>query len=44
VDARLEKILTADQNKDLKDMRQGPGRGGPGGRPGRGPGGNPPPQ
>jgi EF hand domain-containing protein len=41
VDAKLDKILTADQKKQLKEMRnrRGPGPGGPGG--GRGPGGGP---
>ena len=50
VDARLEKVLTDDQKKQLKQMRTdfarggppgGPGRGGPPGGPG-GPGGGPP--
>jgi Spy/CpxP family protein refolding chaperone len=37
-DAQLEKILTDDQKKQLKAMRQGPGPGGPpGGGPGRSP-------
>jgi hypothetical protein len=37
-DAELEKILTEDQKKQLKAMRQGPGPGGPpGGGPGRPP-------
>lgn len=41
VDAKLDKLLTEEQKKTLKEMRErGPGRG-PGG-PG-GPGGNPPP-
>src|SRR5262249_31381185 len=35
-DPKLEKILTKDQNKQLADMRQGFGRGGPGGRGGFG--------
>jgi hypothetical protein len=41
VDDRLAKILTADQKKQLKQMRPGFGRGGPGGRggPNDGPGG-----
>jgi outer membrane protein assembly factor BamB/Spy/CpxP family protein refolding chaperone len=42
VDSRLEKILTGEQRKQLQEMRQGFGRGGPGGfggRGGRGPGG-----
>jgi hypothetical protein len=50
VDAKLEKILTDDQKKQLKEMRQrgpggrGPGGpGGPGGRGPGGPGGGPPP-
>jgi Spy/CpxP family protein refolding chaperone len=38
VDGKLDKILTDDQKKQLKDMRPGPGRGGP---PGGGPGGPP---
>ena len=50
VDARIEKLLTEDQKKAFKEMKErgpGPGRG-PGGRPGApggpgGPGGNPPP-
>lgn len=48
VDARIEKLLTEDQKKAYKELKErGPGRGpggpgGPGGRPG-GPGGNPPP-
>lgn len=41
VDAKLEKILTEDQRKQLKEMRDGGGRGGFGNR---GPGGNPPPK
>jgi len=42
VDAKLAKILTADQLKQLKEMKdRGPG--GPGGPPGKGKGGNPPP-
>jgi hypothetical protein len=39
VKAKLTKILTADQVKQLENMR--PGRGGPGGPPGGGPGGPP---
>src|SRR6266851_1242044 len=39
VDAKLGKILTDDQKKQLKEMREGFGPGGPGGR---GPGGGPP--
>jgi hypothetical protein len=42
VDAKLGKILTEEQNKQLKEMRGRFGRGGPGGPPGRGPGGPPP--
>jgi hypothetical protein len=44
VDAKLDKILTAAQKKQLKEMREGfgPGGRGPGGRGGRGPGGPPP--
>jgi hypothetical protein len=42
VDSKLGKILTEEQNKQLKDMRGRFGRGGPGGPPGRGPGGPPP--
>ena len=39
VDAKLAKILTADQLKQLKEMKDR----GPGGPPGKGKGGNPPP-
>jgi Spy/CpxP family protein refolding chaperone len=40
VDTKVAKILTDDQNKQLKEMKDNPGRGGPGGRGGdRGPGG-----
>ncbi len=40
VDAKLEKLLTADQRKMLKEMKDNQGRGGPGGPGGRGgPGG-----
>jgi len=48
IDSKLEKILTEDQKKQLKEMRRGfgpggpRGPGGPGGPPGRGPGGPPP--
>jgi hypothetical protein len=42
VETKLGKILTEEQNKQLKDMRRMFGRGGPGGPPGRGPGGPPP--
>jgi hypothetical protein len=49
VDAKLAKILTAEQKKQLEEMPPGPGgrggrggRGGPGGPGGRGPGGPPP--
>jgi Spy/CpxP family protein refolding chaperone len=45
VDAKIEKMLTDDQKKAFKEMKErGPGRGpgGPGG-PGGPPGGNPPP-
>jgi outer membrane protein assembly factor BamB len=38
-DGRLDKVLTDEQRKQYKDMRQGFGRGGPGGRGGFGPGG-----
>jgi Spy/CpxP family protein refolding chaperone len=38
-DAKLDKLLTADQKKQFKDMRAGPGRGGPGGFGPGGPGG-----
>jgi hypothetical protein len=39
VDARLAKILTAEQKKELEEMREGPGgRGGPGGKGGKGKG------
>jgi hypothetical protein len=38
VDARLGKILTGEQRKQLEETRDGPGRGGPGGPGGRGPG------
>ncbi|HEV3445777.1 MAG TPA: aryl-sulfate sulfotransferase [Gemmataceae bacterium] len=38
-DAKLDKLLTADQKKQFKDMRTGPGRGGPGGFGPGGPGG-----
>jgi Spy/CpxP family protein refolding chaperone len=41
VDARIEKILTDEQKKQLKEMRERGGR--PGGRPGR-PGGDRPPR
>jgi Spy/CpxP family protein refolding chaperone len=47
-DAKLTKLFTDEQNKQFKEMRQGFGRGGPGGfaggppgGPGRGPGGPP---
>ena len=45
VDARLAKILTAEQKKQLGEMGRGFGRGGPGGRGRGGPGGpgGPPP-
>lgn len=55
VDTKLNQLLTDDQKKALKEMKErGPGRfgpggpgggrpGGPGGPGGRGPGGNPPP-
>src|SRR5205085_3730429 len=36
VDSKLEKILTDEQKKQLKDMREGFGRGAPGGRGGPG--------
>jgi hypothetical protein len=43
VDAKLAKILTDEQKKQLKEMRdRGPGGRGPGGPGGRGPGGPPP--
>ncbi|HEV3142919.1 MAG TPA: hypothetical protein VGZ47_03445, partial [Gemmataceae bacterium] len=42
VDAKLEKILTEEQRKQLKDMQQGAPRRGGAGRPA--PGGNPPPR
>jgi hypothetical protein len=46
VDAKLDKILTAEQRQQLKEMRErgpgGRGRGGPGGPGGFGPGGPPP--
>ena len=47
VDAKLAKILTDEQKKQLAEMRENMGRGGPGGRGfggpgGRGPGGGPP--
>jgi hypothetical protein len=44
VDAKIEKLLTDDQKKAYKEMKdRGPGRGGPGGPggPGGGPGGPP---
>ena len=47
VDAKLAKILTADQKQQLKEIRErgpggfGPPPGGPGGPPGNGPGGPP---
>lgn len=45
VDAKLEKILTEDQRKQLKEMRErGPGGGGFGGFGGQGKGPNPPPK
>jgi hypothetical protein len=41
-DARLDKLLTDEQKKQLKEARQGFARGGPGGfGPGGGPGGRP---
>jgi hypothetical protein len=36
VDDQLDKILSADQKKQFKDLRANPGRGGPGGPPGIG--------
>jgi hypothetical protein len=39
VDTQLTKILSEEQNKQLREMKEGPGRGGPGGPGGRGPGG-----
>jgi hypothetical protein len=45
VDARLEKILSADQKQQLNDMRnRGPGGPRGGRRPPGGPGGGPPPR
>jgi EF hand len=37
LDAKLDKILTDDQKKQYKEMKDNPGRGGPGGPGGRGP-------